>query len=57
LPNRPAQRAYSPFFSPFPHPTLWFRDYVVASALFDCLESLDLHYPEPEQDLSKITIQ
>ncbi len=34
----------------------WYRDLVIASVLVESLEGLDMHYPEPKEDLSKITI-
>jgi PPK2 family polyphosphate:nucleotide phosphotransferase len=34
----------------------WYRDLVVATILVETLESLDLHYPQPETDLSHIVV-
>jgi len=34
----------------------WYRNLVVASVLVDTLKSLDIHYPEPEDDLSNVVI-
>ena len=35
----------------------WFRDYVVASAVVDALEQLNLKWPKCKDDLSKVKIQ
>jgi hypothetical protein len=34
----------------------WFRDYLVSKVLVDTLEGLNLTYPEPEEDLTGVTI-
>jgi len=34
----------------------WHRDYVICRTMVETLESLDLRYPEPVQDLSGITV-
>ncbi|MBD3391733.1 MAG: polyphosphate kinase 2 family protein [Chitinivibrionales bacterium] len=34
----------------------WYRDFVIVEALVQCLESLDLSYPQPELDVGSITI-
>ena len=34
----------------------WLRNIVVSQIVIDALESMDLRYPEPETDLSAITI-
>jgi PPK2 family polyphosphate:nucleotide phosphotransferase len=34
----------------------WYRDLVVAHIVVGALESLDMRYPKPEEDLSKVTI-
>lgn len=35
----------------------WYRNYVIASILVDTLERLDMHYPQPEDDLSGVVIE
>lgn len=35
----------------------WYRNYVIASILVDSLEGLDMHYPQPEDDLSGVVIE
>lgn len=35
----------------------WYRDLVVSRLLVDCLEGLDLHYPEPEAGLDDVVIE
>ena len=35
----------------------WYRNLVVATVVRDTLRSLDLHYPEPEEDLSGIVVE
>jgi polyphosphate kinase 2 (PPK2 family) len=35
----------------------WYRNWAAATILVDVLESLDLTYPEPEQDLSDVVIR
>jgi hypothetical protein len=35
----------------------WYRNLVVASVIVETLESLDMRYPEPEEDLQGITIE
>ena len=34
----------------------WHRNLVVSQIVIDALESMDLRYPEPESDLTTITI-
>ena len=34
----------------------WYRDLVVATVLVETLESLDLVYPQPDTDLSRVTV-
>ena len=34
----------------------WFRDYAVARTVRECLESLDLKWPKPDQDLKSVRI-
>ncbi|MCL5098888.1 MAG: polyphosphate kinase 2 family protein [Candidatus Omnitrophica bacterium] len=34
----------------------WFRDYLVAKVVAKALEDLDMHWPKPKEDLSKIKI-
>jgi len=34
----------------------WYRNLVIASVLVDTLEGLDMHYPEPKEDLSQVVI-
>jgi hypothetical protein len=31
----------------------WYRDLVVASVLVKCLEGLDMHYPQPAEDVEQ----
>jgi len=35
----------------------WFRNLVIASVLVDALKALDMHYPQPAEDLSKVVIE
>ena len=35
----------------------WYRNIVVATILIETLESLDLQFPEPEDDLSGIVVE
>jgi PPK2 family polyphosphate:nucleotide phosphotransferase len=35
----------------------WYRNLVVATVIVDTLEALDMHYPEPQEDLDKIKIE
>lgn len=35
----------------------WYRNLVIASVLVMTLEDLDMHYPEPEEDLSQVVIE
>jgi polyphosphate kinase 2 (PPK2 family) len=34
----------------------WHRDYVICRVMVETLEGLDLRYPEPDEDLSGITV-
>ena len=34
----------------------WYRNLVVASVLVETLKGLDMHYPQPSEDLDKIKI-
>lgn len=34
----------------------WFRDHLISTILVDTLEGLDLAYPEPDEDLTGLTI-
>ena len=34
----------------------WFRNLAVASVIVECLESLDMRFPEPSFDVSEIRI-
>jgi PPK2 family polyphosphate:nucleotide phosphotransferase len=34
----------------------WYRNLVIASVMVETLEGLDMHYPEPKEDLSQISI-
>ncbi len=35
----------------------WFRNVVISQIILDKLESLDLHYPKPQEDLSNIVLE
>ncbi len=35
----------------------WYRNLVIASVLVDALKKLDMHYPQPVEDLSRIVIE
>jgi len=35
----------------------WYRNLVVSRVLVDCLERLDLRYPEPEEDLDGVVVE
>ena len=35
----------------------WYRNLVIASVLVENLERLDMHYPQPKEDLSKVIIE
>ncbi len=34
----------------------WYRNLVISNTIIETLESLDMHYPEPEPDLDKVVI-
>jgi PPK2 family polyphosphate:nucleotide phosphotransferase len=34
----------------------WYRNLVISSVIVEALESLDMHYPDPEPDLDKVVI-
>ena len=35
----------------------WHRDLVICRTMVETLESLDLHYPKPEEDLSGVVVE
>ncbi|NWF63838.1 MAG: polyphosphate kinase 2 family protein, partial [Chloroflexi bacterium] len=35
----------------------WYRDLVISTVLVDTLKNLDMRYPAPKDDLSKVVIE
>jgi len=48
--------SYAPWFV-IPSNTKWFRNLVVSEIIADTLESLDMQFPEPTEDISKISLE
>ena len=51
-----ARTEYAPWYV-VPADRKWFRNWVISDILAKTVDRLDMKYPKPKQDLSKVTIE